>query len=38
MGQWRGENTRPEQKVILVVYFFVSGVCSGQVILATVLQ
>ncbi len=24
MGQWRGENTRPEQKVILVVYFFVS--------------
>ncbi len=26
MGQWRGENTRPEQKVILVVYFFVSGV------------
>ncbi len=22
MGQWRGENARPEQKVILVVYFF----------------
>ncbi|MCK3367855.1 hypothetical protein POW92_22415, partial [Escherichia coli] len=26
LEKWRGENTRPEQKVILESYFFVSGV------------